>query len=117
METKRERIDKIKCDFPRAPTAGYIYAIYSPTFSNFIKIGRTIDPSKRYCQYLDYNPHCDWRIEYITKIFEDSIEVETKLIARLYKKQICVKYNREYFDVKDKDKIIETIQELEEEFD
>lgn len=113
---KKDKIEDVKCKFPRAPTAGYIYAIFSPTFSNFIKIGRSVDVAKRFQQYLDYNAHCDWEFKYISKIFDDCIEVEAELIKRLFRHQIFVKYNREYFDVKDKEIIIETIQKLEEEF-
>jgi hypothetical protein len=113
---KKDKIEDVRENHPRAPTAGYIYTIYSPTFSNFIKIGRTIDPSKRFQQYLDYNPNCDWEFIHISKIFDDCIEVESKLIQRLFQKQVLVKYNREYYDVKDKNIIINMIQELEEEF-
>lgn len=113
---KKDKIEDVKCKFPRAPTAGYIYTIYSPTFSNFIKIGRSVDVAKRFQQYLDYNPHCDWEFIHISKIFDDCIEVESKLIQKLFQKQVFVKYNKEWYDVKDKNIIIDMIQELEEEF-
>lgn len=116
METKKDRIERIKNAFPRAPTPGYIYVIFSPTFSNFIKIGRSVDVAKRYQQYLDYNPNCDWRFVYISKIFDDCIEVETELIKRLFHKQVVIKYNREWYGIGDKDIIITAIQNLEEEF-
>lgn len=101
---------------PRPTTRGYLYAIFSPTFPKHVKLGKSIEPSKRYCEYNNTNPNCDWKFLYVShKVFEDYTEAETMLMERLTKQEIYATYNKEWYDSIHSQLIINLIKELEKE--
>lgn len=91
---------------------GYLYAIYSKDFPQFIKIGRTSDPCKRYYEYNNYNPNCSYKYLYITKMFQYPDLIEKDFLFSLARKQIFPKYQKEWFDISHKDIIVHILEQL-----
>ena len=115
-EMKSIEASRIERDYPRPSTRGYLYCIFSPTFPKHVKLGMTIEPSKRYCEYNNYNPNCDWKYKYISKgIFEDCKEAEKMLIRRLSLNEKYPIYNKEFYDSSITELIIDIIKNLENE--
>lgn len=98
---------------PRVTTKGYLYLIASATFQNYIKIGKTIEPHKRLCQYNSYNPNNDFGYIYISQVFDDYTDAEDELLLRLRRQNIKPMYNREWFDIQCYDTILKTLQDLQ----
>jgi hypothetical protein len=114
MNSKHIEASRIAHFHPRPTTRGYLYAIFSPTFPNHIKLGKSIEPSKRFLEYNNYNVNADWEFKYISqKVFEDYTEAETELIKRLADMEHYPIYNKEWYDSKHTQLIIRLIQELE----
>lgn len=111
---KRVEVSRIASLHPRPSTRGYLYAIFSPTFPKHVKLGKSIEPSKRYSEYSNYNPNCDWQFLYVSqKFFEDYTEAEKTLMERLSKQKIYPTYNLEWYDSCHSQLIIDIIKELE----
>lgn len=114
MNHKQIEANRIAHFHPRPTTRGYLYAIFSPTFPKHIKLGKSIEPSKRYLEYNNTNPNCDWKYKYVSqKVFEDYTDAENVLIERLLKQDILPIYNKEWFDSSHTELIINLIKELE----
>jgi hypothetical protein len=114
MERKIDIGRRIRKEYPSRYSRyhGYIYAIYSKDFPKFIKIGKTTNPCKRYYDYNNYNPNCSYEYVYITKIFENADNIESKFIHCLYMKGIRPVYQKEWFDISHKDMIVNILEQL-----
>ncbi len=88
-------------------TPGFIYAVYSPTFPSFVKVGKSYNLVSRLKQYNNSNPHSDYRFVAISKLVDNTVESE-----QLIKSLGTVIQGNEWLDVKDKDIIIRAIEAL-----
>lgn len=77
-------------------SAGYVYCVYSPTFPEFIKVGKTVNLQKRLVQYNTSNPYSDFIFLSVSEFCLNSSEIETAIINVLGKNNSLV--GREWFE-------------------
>tara|TARA_R100000963_G_C4631467_1_gene96473 strand:+ start:556 stop:1284 length:729 start_codon:yes stop_codon:yes gene_type:complete len=90
-----------------APDKGFIYLVSSPSFDGWVKIGQSADLETRYRSYNHSNPRRDFKLDCY-------IEVENKwraeyLLIEIVKKFSIKSSGREWFKVKNKNKVINII--------
>ena len=98
-------IDKYK------ETRGYIYLLVDSKFPEYIKIGRTFNPSDRLVAYNGDKPFDTCRFVAISKPFVDVISVEREII-------VTARFNNptarlEWFDVSKTKELLELIHQME----
>jgi hypothetical protein len=98
--SKKDTSYDIRREYPKAKTRGYLYVMYSKDFPEFVKIGKTVNPSQRYNEYNNYNPRCSFTYLHISKIYEDYDYAESSLLKVLKDEEIYPKYQKEWFDSK-----------------
>jgi hypothetical protein len=100
----------LRREYPKAPTAGYIYVMFSPDFPEFVKIGRTTHPAQRFNQYNNYNPRCSFRYLAISNVCTDCDRAEHEIIQTLHDRGILPSYQQEWFDATHTTLLLELVQ-------
>lgn len=91
-------------------SAGYVYAVYSPTYPEFIKIGITQNLCTRIKSYNSYNPYSDFRYIAVSKFCLNTKEIEDMLKNTIPDKSLVA---NEWFDIKHKEYIITVINSIQ----
>lgn len=94
---------------------GYIYILYDSIFPEYIKVGRTQDCHKRQIQYNADKPYPTARMLYVSSMFEDSNDVERRILRYMYDNTSPTTLSKEWFEIEHKDKLIEIIEKAEAE--
>ena len=64
-------------------TTGFMYIIFSPSFPEFIKVGRTNNLKTRLLQYNSSNPYSDYTYLLYTPLLFDMFEAEDFVLQQL----------------------------------
>ena len=90
------------------PVPGYIYCVYSPSFPEYIKIGRTGDIARRFSNYLNSTPEADFVLLAVSRPVKDTFKHDSALKSYLGNP----KAKREWYDISLKDKAIDYIESI-----
>ncbi len=74
---------RLYSDDYRHTEAGYLYIVSSPTFKDFIKVGKTTDLKKRIIGYNSSTPHSDFRYINTTPLLTNLSKAEEYIIKYL----------------------------------
>ena len=89
---------------------GYIYIISSPTFKDWIKIGRTTnDPKIRVTSFNVATPFRDFVLDY-TKEVENTQRAEYQLHEKVHNNKLTKKRVGEWFKITNKNKVIQLME-------
>lgn len=102
---------------PKKDTRGFLYIVVNSVFPKHIKIGYTVNVSKRLTGYNSDQPYPTTRMLLVTKEFSDAILVEKKVLEYLYKTIQPTTLKKEWFEIKHKDVLIYILEEAEKHFD
>lgn len=80
------------------PDEGYVYMITSPTFKNWIKIGKTGNVRQRFLQFNYNNPFKDFKLECVKKTKKKSV-AELLLLNKI-NNDVGIERNGEWIKVK-----------------
>lgn len=104
-ELLTNRIDEIGDEFPEY---GHLYIVYSPTFPELIKVGKTVNLKTRLRGYNQSNPYSDYDFIAISKILPDIKSYEKKLLELLDDPI----YQKEWYCVKKRDIAIQLVENI-----
>ena len=101
---------------PPAPkdVRGYLYLLKDSAFSNFIKIGRTINAAKRLSGYNSNRPIATAYFIYISELFVDAVYVERVILKTMYNEHAVVGKTKEWFNIDKEEILFNYIKQAEE---
>lgn len=108
------------CDYVTPPLEkytdrrGFIYILFDDIFPNYIKVGRTSNCKNRLTGYNSDKPYPTAKMLFISKMFEDSHEVERRILAYMYDNTPPTTLTKEWFEIEHKDMLIEIIEKAEQ---
>jgi len=106
QEIKLQKLN-LKMTKLNAPDKGFIYLVTSPSFEGWVKLGQTSNVKTRYRSYNHANPRKDFKLDCYKEV-ENKYRAELLLIEEL--KEFSIKSSgREWFKVKNKNKVINII--------
>ena len=95
---------------------GYIYLLRDKVFPDHIKIGRTSNLQKRLAAYNADKPYPTTSVICISRLFENAIFAEKKILEYLYENTEPTTFTKEWFESCHKDLCIKLITEAEKTF-
>ena len=90
-----------------APDKGFVYLVTSPSFEGWVKLGQSSNVETRYRSYNHANPRKDFKLDCYREV-DNKYRAELLLIEEL--KKLSIKASgREWFKVKNKNKVINIV--------
>jgi len=95
---------------------GYIYILADTAFPGYIKVGRTINMKKRLAMYNADKPFKTSKLIAISRMFEDAIHAEKKILEYLYNNTSPTTLSREWFEAENTNICLRLILDAESTF-
>ena len=95
---------------------GYIYLLEDTAYPGYIKIGRTINMKKRLAMYNADKPFKSSKLVAISRMFEDAIHAEKKILEYLYNNTAPTTLSREWFQAENTNICLRLITDAEKSF-
>jgi len=92
---------------------GYMYIVFNSLYPKHIKIGRTADAFKRLQQYNSDAPFPTAKMLYISKMFNNVVEIERQILDYLYSCTSPTTLSKEWFEIEHMQKMIDIIEKAE----
>ena len=106
QEIKLQKLN-LKMTKLNAPDKGFVYLVTSPSFEGWVKLGQSSNVETRYRSYNHANPRKDFKLDCYREV-ENKYRGELLLIEEL--KKVSIKASgREWFKVKNKNKVINIV--------